>query len=175
MSDMYEEFVNRRSVRVYTEEPVADEDLRKILSAGLMAPSGKSKFPWHFIVVNDRAMLEKLSACRVGVARMLRKAACAIVVIGDPSDTDTLVEDCTIAAAYMHLEASSLGLGSCYIQGRGREAENGQTTEEYVRGLLGFPEEYKLQAVLSVGHVGKAMKPHKVEKLFWNKVHEEKF
>ena len=120
-------------------------------------------------------MLEKLSGCRIGVAKMLAKAACAVIVIGDKTITDTVIEDCTIAAINMHLEASSLGLGSCYIQGRGREAENGQTTEEYVRGLLGFPEEYKLQAVLSVGHVGKAMKPHKVEKLFWNKVHEEKF
>ncbi len=175
MSDMYQEFVNRRSVRVYTDEPIADEDLKKILSAGLMAPSGKSKFPWHFIVVKDRAMLEKLSLCRVGVARMLAKAACAIVVVGDPAVTDTLVEDCTIAAAYMHLEASTLGLGSCYIQGRGRTAENGETTEDYVRGLLGFPADYKMQAVLSLGHIGKPMKPHKEEKLFWDKVHQEKF
>ena len=175
MSDMYQEFVNRRSVRVYTDEPIADEDLKKILSAGLMAPSGKSKFPWHFIVVKDRAMLEKLSLCRVGVARRLAKAACAIVVVGDPAVTDTLVEDCTIAAAYMHLEASTLGLGSCYIQGRGRTAENGETTEDYVRGLLGFPADYKMQAVLSLGHIGKPMKPHKEEKLFWDKVHQEKF
>ena len=175
MSDMYQEFVNRRSVRVYTDEPIADEDIKKILSAGLMAPSGKSKFPWHFIVVKDRAMLEKLSLCRVGVARMLAKAACAIVVVGDPAVTDTLVEDCTIAAAYMHLEASTLGLGSCYIQGRGRTAENGETTEDYVRGLLGFPADYKMQAVLSLGHIGKPMKPHKEEKLFWDKVHQEKF
>ena len=175
MSDMYQEFVNRRSVRVYTDEPIADEDLKKILSAGLMAPSGKSKFPWHFIVVKDRAMLEKLSLCRVGVARMLAKAACAIVVVGDPAVTDTLVEDCTIAAAYMHLEASTLGLGSCYIQGRGRTAENGETTDDYVRGLLGFPAAYKMQSVLSLGHIGKPMKPHKEEKLFWDKVHQEKF
>ena len=175
MSDMYQEFVNRRSVRVYTDEPIADEDLKKILSAGLMAPSGKSKFPWHFIVVKDRAMLEKLSLCRVGVARMLATAACAIVVVGDPAVTDTLVEDCTIAAAYMHLEASTLGLGRCHIQGRGRTAENGETTEDYVRGLLGFPADYKMQAVLSLGHIGKPMKPHKEEKLFWDKVHQEKF
>ena len=175
MSDLFQEFVKRRSIRRYTEEPIADDLLRRILAVGLMSASGKSKFPWQFIVVRDRAMLEKLSGCRVGVAKMLAKAACAVIVIGDKTITDTVIEDCTIAAINMHLEASSLGLGSCYIQGRGREAENGQTTEEYVRGLLGFPEEYKLQAVLSVGHVGKTMKPHKTEKLFWNKVHEEKF
>ena len=81
MSDIYQEFLTRRSVRVYTDEPIADGDLKKILAAGLMAPTGKSKYPWQFIVVKDRAMLEKLSKCRIGVARMLAKAACAIVVV----------------------------------------------------------------------------------------------
>ena len=175
MPDMYEEFLKRRSVRVFTDEPVNGEDLKRILAAGLMAPTGKSKYPWEFIVVKDRSMLEKLSTCRKGVARMLAKAACAIVVIGNPDVTDTLVEDCTIATAYMHLEASTLGLGSCYIQGRGREAEDGQTTEDYVRGLLAFPASYKLQAVLALGHIGKPMRPHAEEKIMWEKVHQETF
>ena len=116
MSDLFQEFVKRRSIRRYTEEPIADDLLRRILAVGLMSASGKSKFPWQFIVVRDRAMLEKLSGCRVGVAKMLAKAACAIIVIGDKTITDTVIEDCTIAAINMHLEASSLGLGSCYIK-----------------------------------------------------------
>lgn len=175
MSDIFQEFVKRRSIRRYTEEPVSEEALRRILAVGLMSASGKSKFPWQFIVVRDRAMLEKLSNCRVGVARMLAKAACAIVVIGDKTITDTVVEDCTIAAINMHLEASSLGLGSCYIQGRGREAEDGRSTDAFVRDLLGFPETYQLQAVLSLGHPLKEARPHDVEKLDWSKVHQETF
>ena len=175
MSDLFQEFVKRRSIRRYTEEPIADDLLRRILAVGLMSASGKSKFPWQFIVVRDRAMLEKLSGCRVGVAKMLAKAACAIIVIGDKTITDTIVEDCTIAAINMHLEASSLGLGSCYIQGRGREAEDGRTAEDFVRSLLGFPEKYQLQAILSLGHPLKEARPHDVEKLDWSKVHSEKF
>lgn len=175
MSDIFQEFVKRRSIRRYTEEPVSEEALRRILAVGLMSASGKSKFPWQFIVVRDRAMLEKLSNCRVGVARMLAKAACAIVVIGDKTITDTVVEDCTIAAINMHLEASSLSLGSCYIQGRGREAEDGRSTDAFVRDLLGFPEAYQLQAVLSLGHPLKEARPHDVEKLDWSKVHQETF
>ena len=175
MSDIFQEFVKRRSIRRYTEEPVSEEALRRILAVGLMSASGKSKFPWQFIVVRDRAMLEKLSNCRVGVARMLAKAACAIVVIGDKTITDTVVEDCTIAAINMHLEASSLGLGSCYIQGRGREAEDGRSTDAFVRDLLGFPEANQLQAVLSLGHPLKEARPHDVEKLDWSKVHQETF
>ncbi|MDY3296143.1 nitroreductase family protein, partial [Selenomonas sp.] len=132
MSDIYQEFLTRRSVRVYTDEPIADGDLKKILAAGLMAPTGKSKYPWQFIVVKDRAMLEKLSKCRIGVARMLAKAACAIVVVGDPADTDTLVEDCTIATAYMHLEASRRGLGRGDNHGRGRVAGDGGATADSV-------------------------------------------
>ena len=165
MSDIFQEFVKRRSIRRYTEEPVSEEALRRILAVGLMSASGKSKFPWQFIVVRDRAMLEKLSNCRVGVARMLAKAACAIVVIGDKTITDTVVEDCTIAAINMHLEASSLG----------REAEDGRSTDAFVRDLLGFPEAYQLQAVLSLGHPLKEARPHDVEKLDWSKVHQETF
>ena len=45
MSDLFQEFVKRRSIRRYTEEPIADDLLRRILAVGLMSASGKSKFP----------------------------------------------------------------------------------------------------------------------------------
>ena len=49
--------------------------------------------------------------------------------------------------------ADSLGLGSCWIQGKGREAENGESTENFVRSLLGFPENFRLVAILSLGEI----------------------
>ncbi|MBQ9487342.1 MAG: nitroreductase family protein, partial [Selenomonadaceae bacterium] len=45
--------MTRRSVRKYTEEKISDEDIKKILSAALLAPSGHSKYPCEFIVVKD--------------------------------------------------------------------------------------------------------------------------
>ena len=64
---------------------------------------------------------------------------------------DAWVEDCSLALGNMHLMADYLGLGSCWIQGRMREAEDGRSTEEFLRELLAFPVELKLEAMLAVG------------------------
>ena len=54
----------RRSVRKYTEQEIAPEDLQTILRSALMAPTSKGTRAWHFIVVDDKDMLEKISKCR---------------------------------------------------------------------------------------------------------------
>lgn len=53
---------DRRSIREYTDEPVSEEDLQKILEAGRLAPSGENAQPWRFIVIKDPAMRKKLGA-----------------------------------------------------------------------------------------------------------------
>lgn len=68
---------------------------------------------------------------------MLKEAQCAIVVIGDETEQDVWIEDCSVAMANMHLMASSLGIGSCWVQGRLRNADE-KTTEEYVRNAWAF-------------------------------------
>ena len=60
-------------------------------------------------------MLQVLSECRIGSAKMLQHADCAIVVFADAEKSDVWVEDCSIAMANMHLMADALGLGSCWI------------------------------------------------------------
>ena len=126
--DLMELLLNRRSIRKYTGERIPEKDLEKILQAGLASASGRNRKPWELVVVQDREMLEKLSHCRTGAAKMLEKAGCAILVFADMAKTDVWTEDCSIVMSNMHLMAASLGLGSCWIQGRLREAENGQTT-----------------------------------------------
>ena len=84
---------------------------------------------------------------------MLAGAGAAVVVVADEERTDVWIEDCSIVMANMHLMADSLGVGSCWIQGRLREASDGRTTEEYLRQLLGIPENYRLEAMLSLSKV----------------------
>ena len=120
---------NRRSVRKYTGETIPEEKLEMILQAGLLSPTGHNSKPWEFIVVRDKEMLKALAKCRVGSAKMLEGADAAVVVLGDPAKTDVWTEDCSIAMTDMHLMADSLGVGSCWIQGRLRDAEDGSTTE----------------------------------------------
>jgi len=164
---------NRRSVRTYTGEAVPEEALTRILQAGLLAASGRAKRPWEFIVVRDKEMLKALSECRPSGPRMLADADCAIVVLGDEEKTDVWVEDCSIAMANMHLMADSLGVGSCWIQGRLRNAPDGRTAEEYVRERLKFPENLRLEAILSLGMPQTHPDSYELDQLPVEKIHRE--
>ena len=166
---------NRRSVRDYIEGRIPREQLEQILLAGLLSPSGKNTRPWEFIVVEDREMLDKLAASRTSGANMLKKAACAIAVLGDEELTDTWIEDCSIAMSNMHLMADHLGLGSCWIQQRMRYAADGRSSETYVRELLHFPEHYRLEAILTLGTVASHPAPHTEEDAGTDKVHYGRF
>ena len=149
--ELLEVMQKRRSVRTYTGEAVSEEDVTCILQAGLLSASGKAIRPWEFIVVRNKETLKSMSRCRGAGSQMLEAADCAVVVLGDEEKSDVWVEDCSVAMANMHLMADSLGVGSCWIQGRLREAPGGRTTEAYLRELLEFPENYRLEAILSLG------------------------
>ncbi|MFR7403326.1 MAG: nitroreductase family protein [Coriobacteriaceae bacterium] len=108
----------------------------------------------ELIVVRDRAMLDELAECREQGAGMLTGADAAIVVVADPTLADTWVEDCSIVMANMQLEAAASGVGSCWIQGRLRQAADGRSTHEFVANLLKVPAPYQLEAILSLGMPG---------------------
>lgn len=173
--ELLEMMENRRSVRAYTGEPVPAEKLEMVLQAGLFSASGRAKRPWELIVVRDQETLRQMAACRVGAAQMLLHADCAIVVVADPEQTDVWVEDCSIVMANMHLMADSLGLGSCWIQGRLREASDGRSTQAYLQSLLQFPESYQLEAILSLGIPDHHPEPHALQELPMKKIHWERF
>lgn len=166
---------HRRSIRQYKEEAVSKEALEAIVEAGLLSPSGRNIRPWELIVVQKKETLEKMSECRVGSAKMLAGASAAIVVIADPEKTDVWTEDCSIVMSNMHNMAHDLGLGSCWIQGRLRQAPDGRTTEEYLRDILGYPKEYCLEAVLSIGVPAVHPEGRKLSEVPEHKVHFEMY
>lgn len=164
--------LKRRSVREYSGEKVPMESLNLIIEAGLAAPSSRGRKSCELIVVRDKQTLISLSGRRKGAARMLAGADACIVVLGDEELSDVWTEDCSIAMASMHLMASSLGVGSCWIQGRLREALIPDTTaEDYVRGILKFPSTLRLEAILSLGMPAEAPEPHTEEELRFDRVH----
>lgn len=162
---------SRRSVRRYTDEKISDDALKKIVSAALLAPSGHAKYPCEFIVVTNREMLDKMSHCRKSnIAKMLSEATAAVVVIADREKSETIVEDCSVAMMNMELMATSLGIGNCWIQVRGREAEDDSTSEDFLRGIVGFPENFACQSILSLGMPARPPKPRELDKLKFEKV-----
>lgn len=145
-------FQQRHSIRKYTGAPIDDAALTQIIQAGLLSASSRSIRPWEFIVV-----------------------------IANAEVSDVWIEDSSIAMANMHLMADSLGIRSCWIQGRLRTATSTDsgtasiTTEDYVRECLHFPEGYKLEAILSLGMPAEEKTPAELSKLPFEKIHYEKF
>lgn len=173
--ELLELMMNRRSVRNYTGEKIPQEKLEQILQAGLLSASGRNRRPWELIVIQDKDTLLQLSKSRAHGASMLEDAGCAVVVVADPEKTDVWTEDCSIVMSNMHLMADSLGVGSCWIQGRLREAADGRTTEEYIKELLSVPDNYSLEAILSLGVLTEHPEEHRLEDLPMEKIHMERF
>ena len=68
MNSFHDLVIHRRSIRQYTGELLDPDQVRMILEAGLMAPAGKRRNPWHFVVVDDPETLQKLSEARAQAA-----------------------------------------------------------------------------------------------------------
>lgn len=151
MNELLKLLRRRRSVRTYSGEHVTEEQLDQILEAALLSMSGRAAYPCELVAVRDRETLRALTACRTGAAGMLAGADCAVAVIGSEAVADTVVEDASIMMTQMHLMAESLGLGSCWIQIRGRKAADGQSSEDCGRAVLGIPADRRFEAILSIG------------------------
>jgi nitroreductase len=165
----------RRSMRKFTDERLSSEDVATLLKSALMSPSSKGKHAWHFVVVDDRDMLEKLSMCKAQGADFLSGAALAIVVVGDPSESDVWIEDASVASTVLLYQAEDLGLGACWIQVRERYTEEGEPADNIVRFLLNIPEPLRVVSIVAVGHKGMERKPFNEDRLLWDKVHVDRF
>jgi len=152
----------RRSIRKYTDKEVEEEKIKKILTAGAMAPSGKNKKPWEFLVV-ERPVNEKLSSVKPRGGLFLKDTPVSIVVVGNEEKSDTWVEDCSIASTFMQLEAQNQGLGSCWVQIKGRFTAEERDAEEAVREILGLSSEKRVLCVLSLGYPGESRPAYKEE------------
>ena len=133
--DLKEAIYSRRAVREFTSQPVHEQVLRQLIDAAIQAPSAVNQQPWLFTIVQDKALLARIS--REAKAHMLRTSAAALashhfqsilenpdfdifyhapalVVISAP-EGPWVVEDCALAAENLMLAACAVGLGTCWI------------------------------------------------------------
>lgn len=171
METFHDLFFQRRSIRKYTQEPVDANDAHLILEAALTAPTSKSGRSWQFVVVEDKDMLARLAECKPNYATSIKDCPLAVVVVADTTKSEAWIEDASVAAAFMTMQATALGLGSCWVEVRDRFREDGQPAEEYVRELLGIPEQFGVLCVLTIGHKNEERRPIDPAKLQWEKVH----
>lgn len=165
----------RRSIRRFEGRQVESEKIDILLEAALRSPSSRGFNPWHFIVVIDQGLLEKLSKAKQHGSSFLRNAPLGIVICGDPDKSDVWVEDCSIASILIHLAATSLKLGSCWIQIRERMHDTTITAEAYVRDILDIPANLKIESIVAIGHPDEEKPPHKKEELQYEKVRHDSY
>ena len=141
---MYEDLLTRRSVRKYSDRPVEEEKLDKVLTAGLYAPTGMNNQAPVMVAVRDKETRDKLSRMNAAVMGAsgdpFYGAPCVIVVLSDP-ERMTWVEDGSLVLGNLMNAAHSLGLGSCWIH-RAKECFDIPEGKALLRAW-GVPENYR--------------------------------
>jgi nitroreductase len=118
----FNELINKRfSVRQYKDTPVENEKLLQVLEAGRLAPSAVNNQPLHFIVIRDPNNLKKTKS--IYHREWTREAPVIIIICADHSQSwkresdgkDSSDIDVAIAVDHMTLQATELGLGTCWV------------------------------------------------------------
>jgi len=78
--------LTRRSIRKYTDAPVAERDVEGLLRAAMAAPSAGNEQPWHFVVIDERQRLDAIAGFHP-YAGMCAEAPLAILTCGDPAES----------------------------------------------------------------------------------------
>ena len=133
----------KRAVRIFSDQPLPQENILTILNAGRRAQSSKNTQPWHFIAITDKAILKQLSECGEWAGHLTGAALGVAIVHPDPAEKFQTMFDIGQAAAYMQLVAWELGVGSCLAS---------IYESEKARGVLGFPTDLHLRIAISFGY-----------------------
>lgn len=137
---------SRRSVRLYEDRPVKEEDLQIILEAARWAPTGANLQPWHFVIVRDkelRKQIGKYARFFFIKSSHVEHAPCVIILCYEKNKGKFGIYDVTLAGGNILLVAQSLGLGTCWI---------GAFDEEKIKELIGIPENVSVVALITLGY-----------------------
>jgi nitroreductase len=152
----------RTSVRRYLPRAIPREILEELVDCGRLAPSGYNKQPWVFVVATDRPLLEGIAAA-AEYGRFIAKAGACVAIAC--SESETMLEDASAAAENIIIAASSLGLGSCWVNSFRKPHSR------RIEALLRFPPSHELAVLLSLGYPAEDERRSKkglAEVLRWN-------
>ena len=163
--ELVEAIAKRRSVKRFADTPVCQEVLVKLIEVARMAPSGANKNASRFVLITERQSLERLGEI-AGTCRWLASAQAGIAIITDPAATQYWLEDSCVAATFIWLAATDLGLGVAWAaMHQSAEAEEGERRQGVVRDLLSVPTNLNVPIVLGLGYPETAPGPRTIPQL----------
>jgi nitroreductase len=159
---------SRRSIRKFGPDSVSDEAVKEILEAAMSAPSAGNQQPWHFVVIRERKLLDRIPDFHPH-SLMCREAQVAILVCGDPSlekHQGYWVQDCSAATENLLLAVHAKGLGGVWVGIFPRE-------ERVIglRDLLNIPAHVIPFALVPIGHLAE-QKPPRTDRYNETRVHK---
>lgn len=137
----------RRSIREFTDEAVPLEQLRRIVEAGIWAPSGLNNQPWRFVLIQDHALRDQMAEL-TRYRHVVAAAQGLIAIFLDTTKMYDEVKDHQAAGACIQnilLALESMGLGGVWL---GQILANKNRVNE----LLAVPATLDLMAVIALGH-----------------------
>lgn len=154
MNPVLQNILDRHSCRRFTEQPIEPDKLQDLLTAAVWAPSGRNAQSWHFTLLADRA---KIQALADAVKKADNRpdgynffAPAAFFIVSGERDNRNSFLDAGAAMENVLLTATSLGLGSCWIN-QVRDV----CDDPAVRALLteyGVPENHIVNASAAIGY-----------------------
>jgi nitroreductase len=135
----YDVIVSKRELRTYTDQPLSDDTLLRILNAGRMSGSSRNRQPWHFVVVRDRVRLGELAAYGRYARHLPGAAAVVCVVVDGPA----AMFDAGRCAQNIMLGAWALGVASCPAT---------LHREKEARAFFGIPDGRLIATAIALGY-----------------------
>ena len=131
MNEVIRTIKERRSVREYTDKALRREEIETIIDAGIYAPTGHNCQPWHFTVITNKALLDRINkktsevmagseddwVHRMGSNPDFRVTydAPVLIIVSGRKDSYDYTADCSAAIENMILAAESIGIGSVWL------------------------------------------------------------
>lgn len=150
--DFWEVINQRKSYRNFSNQPVEQEKILKVLEAARLAPSWQNRQCWRFVVVQDKDKIKKigrLNPFTLNINFFLQKVPVIIVACANPKDSgqrngkDYYLVDTAIAMEHLVLAATDLGLATCWL---------GAFDEKMIKDLLNIPNEIRVVAMTPLGY-----------------------
>ena len=157
--DVFEAVTQRKSIRKYKDKEIEKEKLIKVLESARIAPSASNRQEWKFIVVKDEDTRSRLVSA-AHYQKFVGQAPVTIVACSTESERimpcgqHAYTVDLSIAVSFMMLEATELGLGTCWL---------GAFDEGKVKKIIGIPDEIRVPVMFTLGYADEtpAARPRK--------------
>jgi nitroreductase len=154
--DVFEAIKWRRSVRKFAPKKIEDEKILNILEAARLAPSSSNQQAWHFVVIDDKTIIEQIPKQVAMGTKMiipwLKDAPLVIAgcytkavthIVGELFGHDNHLIDVSIAMTHIALAATALDIGTCFV---------GWFNERRLKKLLKVPGNYRIAVLLAMGY-----------------------